>query len=153
MNYLTLKRKTEKNFFYLITEAAAFAGLRVLPGQSYGLETKKIVLPAIILEASDCQPDKELGDDAVGSVTLTASVLTDTRLDADSTIADSMLSKLNELLLDEELAVGMNGMEDLPEPDWHLYELEFSGDDTQYDGDERRDILSFKAVCHELEAA
>jgi hypothetical protein len=151
MNFLPLKRKTEKNFIHLLSQAEAFEGLRILPGQAYGLEAR-ITLPAIIVEASECQPDEELGDDAVGAVTLTASVVTDTRKDLDGAAADAMLAALNELLLDEDLPAIFEELEGLPEPDWLLYDCEFLGDDTSYDGDERRDILSFRVLCHELAA-
>jgi hypothetical protein len=148
MNVLSLKRKTEKNFLHFLGEK--LAPQVITPGQNYGLDAK-IKLPGLILEASEARPDEELGDDAVALVTLTCTVVTDTRVDADSSAADSLSSKVWGELLDEDLPKEFNDPDtELPEPEYHLYEVNWAGEDTQYNGDQRMDILTVHILCHEI---
>jgi len=145
---LPLKRKTEKNLIYWL--GIQFPELTIYPGQAYGLDAE-IKLPALVVEASAAQPDEEVNDDAVATVTASVTIITDTRVDGDAAQADSLMETIWEELLREELPDEWHeDIADFPEPGYFLYEIMSGGEDTQYSGDERRDIINLNILCHNL---
>lgn len=150
LRFLPLKRKTELNLIAWLTPQ--FPDYDLLPGRRYGIDTE-IRKPAIIISADSFTPQSDIDDDDVGTVTVSLSVITDTREQEHIEVADQLLASLMELLMDERTPEFIRTWENLPQPDWYVYEINHGGDDTEFDGDDCLDTIKLEFVCHALPAA